>query len=212
MPKPDTPKITNAIKLEDLAAAWTKLGYHRTTRSYRQVADEGKAPAPVRGYVDALKSLILLLVYEQALAKGSGSLSLTDERTRLTRINADQKQFNLELARGDVINTRKAQSLWSSVMENIVGKIDAITSKLAPMAFGRTIPEIKSLTERMVYEVKSEIANPDLAAIARMGSHKRTTEPTAAKTAAHRKRVGRSKTNTKPRGKRGAGTVVHGQS
>lgn len=210
MPKTDTPKITNAIKLEDLAAAWTKLGLHMTTRRYRQIADEGKVPASSRGYIDALKALIQLCIYYQTLAEGSGSLSLTDERTRLCRINADQKQLNLEKARGDTIDTAKAQQVWSAVMMNIVNKLEFIPAKLPPLVYGHTIPEIKAIVEKMLFEARNEIANPDLRELARSASGSRTSKPYKTKAHPLGKRVGRQKPNTKPRGKRRAGTMVHG--
>lgn len=211
MPRNDTAPagLTNAIKLEDLAAAWAKGGLDMTSRRYRQIADEGKADQPVRGYVNAIKCLIQIAAYCQSLARSSGSLSLTDERTRLTRINADRKQFELEKARGDAIDTAKAQKVWAAIMMNIVNKLEIIPAKLPPLVYGLTIPEIKAVVEKMLFEVRSEIANPDLRELARSASGNRTFRPYKAKAPVKRLSVGRSKSDVKPGGKRGARKVVH---
>jgi hypothetical protein len=117
-----------------------------------------------------MAAMTALACYYQKLAEGNGSLSLTDERTRLTRINADKKELELEKARGELIRTDVAQKLWAAVMANINLKIEIIPQKLPPLAFGLSIPEIKALTERMIYEVRMEIANPDLKEISKAGS------------------------------------------
>ena len=182
-----------------------------TWRRYRQLAADDIVPPVVKGKIDFIEATRRLIEYYRGRAEAGGSLSLTDERTRLTRINADRKQFELEKARGDAIDTAKAMKLWSVVMENIVKKIDQIPAKLPPLAYGLTTPEIKAVTEKMVYEIRNEIANPDLAEIARMGGNKRASKHTSPKAATHSKRLGRRKPNVKPGGKRGAGKVVHGK-
>jgi phage terminase Nu1 subunit (DNA packaging protein) len=143
--------------------------------------------------------------------KPSENKSLTDERLRRERIRADRDQLALDRERGDLIKTDLAQRLWSAVMQNISNRLDAIPSKLAPLAHGLTIPEIKDLADKLIYEVKNEIASPDLSQIARMAGHKRNPAPGKAKAPVKRKRVGGSKTDAKPGGKRGTRKVVHGK-
>ena len=198
--------MANEIDLEQFASYWAAKGLKMTSRRYRQIADEDKVPKVVKGKIrDPMSAMTMIAVYYQKLAEGSGSLSLTDERTRLTRINADRKELELSKARGELIETVLAQKLWAAVMANIANKIELIPSKLPPLAYGLSIPEIKAVTERMVYEVRNEIANPNLEQIARMDGHKRVIKPAATKTSANSKRVGRSKQDVKSGGKRGAG-------
>lgn len=200
------------IDFNKFAAYWASKGLKMSVRRYRQIADEDKVPKVVKGKIlDPMASMVSIAVYYQKLAEGNGSLSLTDERTRLTKINADKKQFELEKARGDVIDRALAMKLWSMVMQNIINKIEIIPAKLPPLAHGLTIPEIKAVVEKMVYEVRNEIANPDLEEIARLGGHHRIVQHGKGKPNSKRVGVGRQKQDVKPGGKRGAGEVVHGE-
>jgi len=180
-------------------------------RRYRQMAADDIVPPVVGGKIDFIEATKRIIAYYRGRAEAGGSLSLTDERTRLTRINADRKQLELEKMRGETIDTERAQQVWSAVMQNIVNKLEIIPSKLPPMAYGLTIPEIKALVEQMLYEVRNEIANPDLQELARMASGKRASKHGSPKAAPHGKRLGRSKPGAKSGGKRGARKVVHGE-
>jgi hypothetical protein len=180
-----------------------------TWRRYRQLASDGVVPPVVGGKIDFVEASKQLIEYYRKRAEAGGSLSLTDERTRLTRINADRRQLELEKMRGETIDTEKAQRVWAAVMQNIVNKIEIIPSKLPPLAYGLSIPEIKAVVEQMLYEVRNEIANPDLNALARAACGGRTSKSHKAKAAPNGERLGRPKQNAKPGGKRGARKVVH---
>ena len=204
--------MANDTDLEQFASYWAAKGLKMTSRRYRQIADEDKVPKVVKGKIkDPMAAMTMIAVYYQKLAEGSGSLSLTDERTRLTRINADRKQLELEKARGELLDTAFSQKMWAGVLENIVKKIDIIPAKLPPLAYGLSIPEIKSLTERMIFEVKNEMSNPDLESIARTACNKGAAKFVAGQTDIKRQRVGRQKPDAKPGSKRGARKVVHGE-
>jgi len=201
------------IELEKFVSYWESKGLKMKSRRYRTLAEEGKVPKLAKGgkVTDPMAAMTALACYYQKLAEGNGSLSLTDERTRLTRINADKKELELKKARGELLDTAFAQKMWGGVLENIVKKIDIIPSKLPPLSYGLSIPEIKAVTERMIFEIKNEMSNPDLEQIARNTSNKGTAKFDAAKADTKRKRLGRQKPDAKPRGKRGAGQVVHSE-
>jgi phage terminase Nu1 subunit (DNA packaging protein) len=202
--------MAGEIDLNKFVDYWESKGLKMKARRYRQIADEGRVPKVVKGKIlDPMATMTALACYYQKLAEGNGSLSLTDERTRLTRINADKKELELEKARGELIDTAFAQKMWGGVLENIVKKIDIIPSKLPPLAYGLSIPEIKAVTERMIFEVKNEMSNPDLEQIARNTSNKGIAKFGPSSVAPKRKRLGGRKPDAKPRGKRGTGEVVH---
>lgn len=201
--------MANMVNIDELARLWNKGGLSLTSRRYRQLAKEGHVPDPVKGMVDAPLALIKLAAYYHQQSSMSGDLSLTDERTRLTRINADKKELELQKAKGELIKTEIAVKLWGGIIVNIKKKLDQIVAKLPPLAYGLTIPEIKSVTERIIFEVSSEIANPDLGELARMDGRKKGVAPVKATGDSKRKPVGRQKPDVKPGGKRGAGKVVH---
>lgn len=143
--------------------------------------------------------------------KPSENKSLTEERLRRERIRADRDQLALDRERGDVIKTETAQKLWAAVMQNVVNRLDAMSSKVAPRVHGLSIPEAKAEIDKSINEVKGEIANPDLGEIARMASHKRPPKPGPSKAVSKGKRVGGSKSDAKSGGKRGTRKVVHGK-
>jgi len=203
--------MAGEIELEKFVSYWESKGLKMKSRRYRTLAEEGKVPKLAKGgkVTDPMAAMTALACYYQKLAEGNGSLSLTDERTRLTRINADKKELELEKARGELLDTAFAQKMWGGVLENIVKKIDIIPSKLPPLAYGLSIPEIKAVTERMIFEIKNEMSNPDLEQIARTACNKGAAKFNTGAPDLKRKRVGRQKPDAKPRGKRGAGKVVH---
>ncbi|MCX5852324.1 MAG: terminase small subunit [Deltaproteobacteria bacterium] len=101
---------------------------------------------------------------------GGATPELIKQRTRLARITADRRQLELEKARGELINRVYARKLWGAVMQNIVNKISIIPAKLPPLVHGLSIPEAKKVVEKMIFEVRSEIANPELKEISKIMS------------------------------------------
>jgi len=195
------------VELTKVADAVFGIGWRR----YRQLATDGVTPPVKAGKIDLIEASRTLIEYYRKRAEAGGSLSLTDERTRLTRINADRKQLELEKMRGETIDTERAQQVWAAVMQNVVNKLELLPAKLPPMAYGLTIPEIKALVEKMLYEVRNEIANPDLQELARMASGKRASKHGSSKANFKRERLGGRKPGAKSGVKRGARKVVHGK-
>lgn len=108
-------------------------------------------------------------------ARGSIDPELQKQRARLTRINADRKELQLEQERGRLIRTELAQRLWGAVLFNMINKLEALPSKLAPALQGLTIPEAKAALDKAIYEVRMEMSNPDLKEIAQnMSNNKKT--------------------------------------
>ena len=144
-----------------------------TSREYRTFVKEQGAPEVIQGKVDFVKVSKWLIEYYRGLAKGQGSLSLTDEKIRLTKISADREELLLKKEKGELINSIEAMRLWSRVCQGIRSKILSIPTELSPIVLGvRTIPEIKNIIEKFVREVLTEIANPDLMQISGMASNK----------------------------------------
>ena len=171
-----------------------------TSRQYRKHAHEDGAPIVIGGKVNLIQACKWLISYYRALAKGQGSLSLTDERTRLTKINADRKQLQLGREIGGLIDTTEAMRLWGAVCQAVRSKILSMPSKLSPLVLGiKTIPEIKDITEKFVREVLNELSDPDLVKAAIISSSNRDMGYTKTPTATNRKRMGRSRKNTKSR-------------
>ena len=171
-----------------------------TSRQYRKHAHEDGAPIVIGGKVNLIQACKWLISYYRALAKGQGSLSLTDERTRLTKINADRKQLQLRREIGGLIDTVEAMRLWGAVCQAVRSKILSMPSKLSPLVLGiKTIPEIKEITEKFAREVLNELSNPDFVKAAIISSSNRDMGYAKTPATANRKRMGRSRKNTKSR-------------
>lgn len=191
-------KLTARITSKKLAEAWG-MSYQMVNRMVRM----GTIPKPGDGGTWAWPDINIVYI-DSLKKKPAATTGLTEERQRRERIKADREQIALERERGELLKTDLAQAAWGAVMQNVVNKLDNVSSKLAPLVHGLSIPETKAVADKMIDEVKNEIANPDLSEIARMASRKRNVKPGQAKAAPKRKRVGGSKQDTKPGGKRRA--------
>jgi len=118
--------------------------------------------------------------------------NLLEERTRLTRIQADRKELELRIAQGELIDTAEAMRRWGAVVQSIRSKLLAMPSKLGPLVFGaKTLSEINEVSEKFVHEVLSELANPNLKKHQYRDSRNLRDSQTAVKT--HGVRVGGQK-------------------
>ncbi len=137
-------EVENAIKLEELALAWSKLGLHLTTRRYRQIAKEGRVPEPVRGYVDALKCLIQISTYYQSMGEGRGDVTHEEEKklkTHEERLMAEMERKKME---GSLIDR-------DTVADELVRRIYILKSDL--LAIEKRLarwPDAKDLVAKQV--------------------------------------------------------------
>jgi phage terminase Nu1 subunit (DNA packaging protein) len=154
--------MANEVPLEQACRV-----YGFTPRRYRQMEKEDIVPAVKAGHIDFLAATKAVVEYYRNLASGSGSLTLTDERTRLTRINADRKELQLQKERGVLIRTEVAQRLWSGIIMTMKTRLLAMPRKLAPAVIGQErLPEIEDLISKEINGILIEFSEPDLRAIA----------------------------------------------
>ncbi len=130
---------------------------------YRRLAKAGHLPAPVAGKIDLEASAKALIEYYRKLARGSGSLSLTDERTRLTKLQADLAEIELAKRNGDVIPYSDALTAWTKAMGAMKTRLLGIPTKYAPLLFGRAAPEIQAIIDGAVREALAELDRVDYA-------------------------------------------------
>lgn len=169
-----------------------------TSRRYRYLANDGKVPAPVSGKIDFVLATKQLLEYYRKLAAGQGSLSLTDERCRLTKINADRKELQLDKERGELLHVDSVMMFTGAVMQNIRNKMLALPKKMSPIVYGsKSIPEVEEVIKKYVYECLTEVSEPDFKSIARMAEGKGNNRNAKAAEKPNRKPVVRRRKNTK---------------
>ena len=149
---------------------------------------------------DNPKEITLAYIRYLKESKG-GKTDLIEERIRLTRAQADQKEWDLKTAQGEYVHVDTAMQLWGQVAQGIRSKLLSIPSKLAPLVIGcNGLSEIKEIAEKQIHEVMEEVSNPDLKKYSK--SHRSDSVDHAHVKAAHKakhKRVGRSKKNPKSR-------------
>ena len=161
------------------------------------------AVASVHGYIDYLKRL----------AAGNGELSLTEERTRLTKYQADLAEIDLKKSAGDLISSEKAMDVWSKIGMAMRQRLLGLPTRLAPLvATSQSIPEIKERLEIAIHEVLNEFANPDFTRLAGTQNGAEGIEAIQTASPVHNKRVGGRKKKVKPRKQRRAGKVAHSKS
>jgi hypothetical protein len=122
--------MDNLVKIDVVA----KLA-NMTGRRYRQLAKEDIVPEPQQGKVPFIQAIQALFSYKDKLIGGSGNLSLTDERTRLTKAQADKALIDLselegELIRVDVVS-REAFTAGKKVKDGLSNIPDRISPLLA---------------------------------------------------------------------------------
>ena len=213
--------MANEVKLED--ACQQILGI--SSRRYRQLAHEGVVPPVVKGRINILQSCKYMLEYYRKLASSQGSMSLTDERVRITRLNADLRELELKTALGEIINTDRAMRIWGQTIQIIRQKLLAIPTKLPPLIMGiKSLPQIKNKVDNFIREILNELVNIELGNVTArenasrkriqnrdrqgMGCNKDNTRAVQASAQVKRKRMGRRKKSTKSRVVRRAGKIL----
>lgn len=168
-------------------------------RRVQQLVKDGILPRPAKGEYDAIACIHSYIDYLKKLAQGNGELSLTEERTRYTKYQADIAEITLRKERGQIIDTQIAMKVWGEVVTSVRQKLLGMPTRLAPLiATSQSIPEIKDRLDHAIEEVLNEFTNPDLTGIAGNKSSSKGIEviPTPAKT--NHKPVGGQRKKVKP--------------
>jgi len=131
-----------------------------TARRYRQLAKDDIVPEPKNGKVPFIKSIQDLFAYKDKLISGSGNLSLTDERTRLTALQADKVNFQLEVLRKEYLKTEDVIHKWEQIISVCKSRLMSIGAKLAPYSIlCKTATEAKELYDRELFDACNELRN-----------------------------------------------------
>ena len=181
-----------------------------TERRVQQLVKDGILPRPVKGHNEPIACVHAYIDYLKKLITGGGELSLTDERTRLTKYQADLAQILLKEAQGEFVTAKKTTQVWGAIVANIRQKLLGLSSLLAPIFGGsHTTGEVKERIDSAIHEILNELTNPDPEALARAEISLESLGGFPAPAPLHNQRVGRRKTKVKPRIKRRAGKVAN---
>ena len=142
-----------------------------TPRRMRDLAKDDILPPILANKIDFPTACMKYIAYIKRLAEGGGSLSLTDERTRLTKISADRKDLQLQKEKGELLNVDIVMKLQGGVLQAIRSRILSLPAKLATLSFGSsTIAENESIIRKGVYEVLDEVRDINFSEVSRVGS------------------------------------------
>ena len=99
--------------------------------------------------------------YLITLSKGKNTNSgdLNEERTRLTKAQADRAELELQEKEADLISTDTIKTIWSDYVANVRSKLLALPSKLGHLTqAAETYAEAEAIIKESVYECLEELS------------------------------------------------------
>jgi len=192
-------KVDEACKLFDISP-----------RRYRQIAQDGHAPVPVKNEIVFVEAVRQIVKYYRGLAQGQGSMTLVDERTKLTHKRAEKLELELENMKGNLVSLESVEKVVGTVIAGFKARLLSLPAKLAPVVVELTPAEAQEKIQKAIYDVLEELNQIDYAELKRGKDNLAPdkVKPKAAKKTKG-KRVGRPRKSAKSGSKRGAGKVVN---
>lgn len=154
MPTNDKAPHAGWVKLEDLAAKWGPMSksekgvlFSLSSRQYRNIAKEGYASQPERGYVNPLTAMAQMLAYYQGMAEGKGDSTHEEEKKLKTREERLIKEMERKKMAEELIER-------SAVAEELVKRVHVLKGDLLslPKRLAK-YPEAKEITEKQVRHI-----------------------------------------------------------
>lgn len=174
----------------------------KTDRTVRNWVDEG-CPRGDDGQFDVPE------VIDWLSTRNSGRAAATEQKTRLTRAQADKAELEAAKLRAELVPVDEVQKEWNRMLGAFRARALALPSKVASqtVSAAKRFEEHRRILDDAVYEFLGELAG------FKPGGDLPGPEPGRAKAAAKAdgKRVGGSRKKAQPRGKRGARTVENGK-
>ena len=99
--------------------------------------------------------------YLRVLARGKNTNSgdLNEERTRLTKAQADRAELELLEKEADLISSDTIKTVWSDYVSNVRSKLLALPSKLGHLTqAAETYAEAEAIIKEAVYECLEELS------------------------------------------------------
>lgn len=182
-----------------------------TPRRIQQLTSDGVLIKEGRGKYPLIPNVQNYIKYWQDRAAGSdaaqdpNNLSAQAEKARLVKFQANKAELEYHLLLGEIARSSDVIKCVSGYIADCVARLMSMPNKLGPIVFGaKTIPKTVDIIRTELNECVSELAglNPD-------DYIKTDPKIVAIAASAKSKRVVRSKSKTKPRRKRGTGTVAN---
>jgi len=138
-----------------------------STKTVQDLLENGTIQKQGRGEYDldtCLKAYITRLREMATMRVGNGDLNLTDERARLAKEQADAKEMENAITRGELVYIEDVAKRVEVALSKVKIKILAIPTKVAPEAAAADdAKEVQALIERHIIEALNELAGIDAA-------------------------------------------------
>ena len=138
---------------------YTHLGISKTTLA--NLIDKGVIPhSPAGKYdVDACREAYISNLREVAAGRAaSGSLDLGEERARLAKEQADAKEMENDILRGDLVYIADVADVAEKQFAKVRSKLLSVPTKAAPeVAACATVKEVQALLEMAITEALNDL-------------------------------------------------------
>lgn len=130
-----------------------------TTRRLRQMGEDPIDP-PTRDEQGKYPARDFLLWCVRNEFGSAEKINYNDERARLTKAQADEKELQVDQLRGDLIPSDQVIDMLETVIANARAKLLTLPIKLAQAALAATeLKEIEREAEALIYEALAELSN-----------------------------------------------------
>ncbi len=123
--------------------------FELTDRRVRQLANEGVIPKPHRGKYDLYGCVggYVRFLETRAITDQAGGGNLRQERERLLKAKADEKELDVAIRRGVLVKIDTVVGRFTEVILACRARLLAIPTKSAPRLFGASLTEAKAILE-----------------------------------------------------------------
>ena len=106
------------------------------------------------------RSYIAYLQKQGRYTSKDGTGDITEEKTRLTKAQADKAQLDVAVLEGKLIPTDQVEETWISYTSNCRGRMLTITNKVAHLVLAsEDFAEVEKIIKQAIYEALEELAN-----------------------------------------------------
>ena len=147
--------MANTVKLDKLCPGIFGI----SERRYRQLAQEGIVPPVEDGLVDFIAATKHLIAYYQKLVEGQGAITLTEERARLTKFQAEKAKMETERMQETLVEASEVEKRWLALGQACRARLLGIPGKSSPRLVGCTVNEMKQILEENIHEALNELAD-----------------------------------------------------
>jgi phage terminase Nu1 subunit (DNA packaging protein) len=134
-------------------------------RRVRQLTGEGVIPKAERGRYELVPAVRGYIRYlrDRAMGRDGGAVpEISTERARLVKLRADAMEMENARTRGEYLPRELVRKSWERAVTSCRGRLLSLVDKAAPQVVAcSSIPEVKDLLQKEVYEALDELAGAD---------------------------------------------------